>query len=122
MSTLTIRLPDDTRDYDGDGNATEGMLGEIQTLSTALLDEMEDYAVISLGDTLSYNPSISPYFFGSDGKGFSRWSPRLLKAAYNYQFVQNDPGVYVHNHTYAIQILIDSIEDLGGSIDRYNRP
>ena len=117
-----IRLPDDTRDYDGDSNATEGMLGEIQTLSTALLDEMEDYAVISLGDTLSYNPTIPPYFFGSDGKGFSRWSPRLLKAAYNYQFVQNDPGVYAHNHTYAIQILIDSIEDLGGSIDRYNRP
>jgi hypothetical protein len=117
-----VRLPNDTRDYDGDRNAAEGMLGEIETLSAALMDEMRSYAAVTLGDTLAYNPLVPPYFFGSDGKSFSHWSPRLLKAAYNYQFVQNDPAAYVHNHIYAIQILIDSIEDLGGSIERYNRP
>jgi hypothetical protein len=31
---------------------------------------------------------------------YASWTPRLLKAAYNYQFVAKDPGAYTHNPSY----------------------
>ena len=33
---------------------------------------------------------------------YKAWTPRLLRAAYNYQFVTKDPGAFAHNPTYAI--------------------
>ncbi len=50
------------------------------------------------------------------------WIPKLLKAAFNYQYTQKDPGKFVHNPKYVIQFLIDSIEDLGGDVSSYTRP
>jgi hypothetical protein len=41
----------------------------------------------------------------------------LLKAAYNYQVVQKDPGGYVHNPTYMLQLLYDSLESLSLRVD-----
>ena len=41
------------------------------------------------------------------------WTPRLLRAAYNYQYIQKDPGVFAHNPMYAAQVLYDALEDLG---------
>ena len=38
---------------------------------------------------------------------YRSWTPRLLKAAYNYQVVSKDPGAYTHNPTYALQLLHD---------------
>ncbi len=43
------------------------------------------------------------------------WTPRLLKAAYIYQFIQKDPGAFAHNPKYAIQMLYDALEDLNKS-------
>ena len=40
------------------------------------------------------------------------WTPRLLKAAYNYQFIEQDKGAFAHNPHYALQLLYDSIESL----------
>ncbi|HQT98294.1 MAG TPA: hypothetical protein PK416_10535, partial [Thermodesulfobacteriota bacterium] len=41
-----------------------------------------------------------------------------LAAAYNYKFVYNDPGAYVHNFRYAAQLLYDSLDKLdNGSLD-----
>ncbi|HMB23956.1 MAG TPA: hypothetical protein VKP08_14035, partial [Anaerolineales bacterium] len=62
-----------------------------------------------------------------DDKGASvnfsgNWTPRLLEAAYNYQYTQKDPGAFVHNPKYVIQFLIDSIADLGGDVSKYTRP
>jgi hypothetical protein len=47
---------------------------------------------------------------------YDAWTPRLLKAAYNYQFVSKDPGAYAHNPTYALQLLYDSLSDLGARV------
>ena len=47
---------------------------------------------------------------------YNAWTPRLLKAAYNYQFVTKDPGAFAHNPTYTLQILYDSIADLGAKV------
>jgi hypothetical protein len=72
-----------------------------------------------------YDSHAYPYFFNdlnANGEadedeavrtnGYSTFTPRLLKAAYNYQYSQKDPGIYAHNLEYAVQFLYDSLEDL----------
>lgn len=108
-------------DFDGDGDGTEGIKGEIDTLTEALYAEIQAYSE-SKGGLITYNAHAYPYFFGADGKGYAAWTPRLLKAAFNYQYVQKDPGAYAHNPQFVIQFLIDSIEDLGGDVSTYTRP
>jgi hypothetical protein len=115
----TIRRSD--VDYDGDGDVTEGIHGEVETLADALYAELQKYAE-EHGGAIEYNTAAYPYFFGADGQGYAAWTPRLLKAAFNYQYVQKDPGAYVHNPKFVIQFLIDSIEDLGGDVSGYTRP
>jgi len=130
-----IRAPGDTTDYDGDGNVTEGTEGEIATLSEALFAEIQKYAATN-SQSILYDTASYPYYFldaNKDGKADTNdagafvayngnWTPALLRAAYNYQYVQKDPGAFVHNPKYVIQFLIDSIENLGGDISKYTRP
>lgn len=108
-------------DYDGDGDVTEGIKGEIDTLTEALFAEIQKYAE-SHGGAISYDAHVYPYFSGADGKAYAAWTPRLLKAAFNYQYVQKDPGAFVHNPKFVIQFLYDSIQDLGGDVSTYTRP
>ncbi len=130
-----IRAPLDTTDYDGDGNTTEGMKGEVDTLGQALYAEIQKYAEAKSKLAIVYDGHSNPYFFvdaDKDGKAdkddkgaairYNAWTPRLLKAAFNYQYVQKDPGAFVHNPRYVIQFLIDSIADLGGDVSKYTRP
>jgi hypothetical protein len=116
-----IRFNTDTTDWDGDGDVTEGVSAEIDTLAEALLAEIQTYAEAN-GGAISYDSAAYPYWFGADGKGYAAWTPKLLKAAFNYQYVQKDPGKYVHNPKYVMQFVIDSIADLGGSVSAYTRP
>lgn len=111
----------DAPDYDGDGDTEEGVKGELDTLAEALYAEMQRYAE-EAGNPIEYNAAAYPYFFGADGKGYAAWTPRLLKAAYNYQYYQKDPGAFVHNPKFVAQFLIDSIADLGGDVGGYTRP
>jgi hypothetical protein len=108
-------------DYDGDGDVEEGISGEVATLADALFAQMQAYAEAH-GGAIIYDSHAYPYFFGADGKGYAAWTPRLVKAAFNYQYVQKDPGAYVHNPKFVIQFLIDSIADLGGDTSTYTRP
>jgi nitrate/TMAO reductase-like tetraheme cytochrome c subunit len=117
-----IRGPLSTADYDGDGDTAEGIDGEIQTMSDAVYAAMQDYATTVIGKGILYDSHAYPYFFedtNGDGvrneeePGFSSWTPRLLKAAYNYQYVQKDPGAFVHNGKYVIQFLYDTLSSLG---------
>jgi hypothetical protein len=39
-----------------------------------------------------------------------------LKAAYNYQYVQKDPGAAAHNAKYVIQFLYDTLTNLGQQV------
>ncbi len=130
-----IRYSTDTTDWDGDGDVTEGVAGEIATLSEALYAQIQAYASTTAQVGIVYDPATYPYFLldaDGDGKadvndkgafvGFNAFTPRLLKAAFNYQYSQKDPGAFVHNPMYVIQFLIDSIEDLGGDITGYTRP
>ena len=122
-------------DWDGDGDTTEGVKGEIDSLAEALYAQIQAYAKDTAGAGIVYDAATYPYFLlDADGDGsltrttkaaicaYNAWTPRLLKAAFNYQYSQKDPGAFVHNPQYVIQFLIDSIGDLGGSVSGYTRP
>jgi len=122
-------------DLDGDGNATEGIAFEITTLQEHLLQAMQRYAAEVVKAPIIYSPKGYPYFFNdkdADGKlgegeaafpnRYQSWTPRLVRAAYNLQFVTTDGGAYTHNPHYVAQLLYDSIEDLGSDMTGLVRP
>jgi len=125
-------------DFNGNGNATEGLYFEIwDTLVPGLLAEIQQYAGTVIGTNIAYDPVTYPYFFkDNNGNGivdpdeanfanrYNLFDATLLKAAYNYQVVQKDPCGYVHNGQYIIQLLYDSTRDLGGdtAVAAYIRP
>ncbi|MFZ2098403.1 MAG: hypothetical protein WAV05_17360 [Anaerolineales bacterium] len=45
-----------------------------------------------------------------------------MKATYNYQMSVKDPGAFAHNAKYILQILYDSIQDVGGDVTNLTRP
>ena len=106
-------------DYDGDGDIAEGLSGEIETMQEILLASLQLRAAGTPGaDPLTFDGR----FVDQNGDSYATWTPRLLQAAYNYQYVSMDPGSYAHHPQYALQLLYDSIEDLGGSTRGMTRP
>lgn len=112
-------------DFDGNGNVGEGIAAEVANMHALLLAGMQRYASEVIGSPVGYKAQTHPYFFNDlDGDGvigeaeagmpnkFVSWTPRLLKAAYNYQFVIEDPGAYAHNAPYVLQLMHDSLADL----------
>ena len=121
-------------DYDGDA-ADEGVAGEIDTMREALMSAIQAYGADVVGTPIAYNAVSYPYWFtdtNGDGvaegdeavrdNGYATWTPRLLRAAYNYQYAMKDPGGFAHNGRYVAQALYDSIEDLGGDVSGMTRP
>jgi hypothetical protein len=109
-------------DFDGDGDVTEGLYGEIQTMADVLYAAMQDYSTNTAGSTIVYDPGRYPYFFNDAGEGYASWTPNLLRAGYNYQYVQKDPGAFAHNGLYIIQLMYDSINAVGGDTTGMTRP
>ncbi|MCF7957197.1 MAG: hypothetical protein K9M57_01975 [Phycisphaerae bacterium] len=124
-----IRSITSTSDHDGDGDTTEGIAHEIDTLKVKLYAAIQDYGLNVAGAAIAYESHTYPYFFNdTDGNGvadpseanfgnqYKSWTARLVKAAYNYQFVTKDTGGYAHNGKYVIQLLFDSIDDLNPAL------
>ncbi|MCU0503343.1 MAG: cytochrome c3 family protein, partial [Anaerolineae bacterium] len=116
-----IRMAGSLMDYDGDGNAKEGIGEELTGLQEKLFAAIQAYAKEVSKADIGYDLSTYPYFFAdknadgklSTGEGpYAAWTPRLLKAAYNYQIAAKDPGKLAHNAKYVIQLMYDSIKDL----------
>jgi hypothetical protein len=114
-------------DYDGDGNVTEPIRDEIASFQDALLAAIQKYANETIGTAIGYTPDAYPYWYVDvNGDGvitedeissdtrYTQWTPTLLKATYNYQYVIKDPGAFAHNPRYILQVLYDSIENIGG--------
>jgi hypothetical protein len=120
-TTDPYAIREDALDYDGDGDTTEGVKAELDGLSEALYAQIQTYAEAN-GGAITYDGHAYPYFFNAGGESYATWTPRLLKAAYNYQYYQKDPGAFAHNSWFVAQFMIDSIEDLGGDVSTYNRP
>lgn len=128
---------ENTPDIDGDGDTVEGIKAEIEALEADLLTKIQAYATEKAGAGIVYAPLNHPYWFidtNGDGKAdpdeiksdnrFVAWTPNLLRAAYNYQYVMKDPGQFAHNGHYIAQILFDSLESVGGAdaVAKYARP
>ncbi len=122
-------------DWDGDGNTEEGVFDEIATMREAVYAAMQAYAKEKSGAVVVYSPNSYPYFFidkngnnaidadeANNDNRFVDWTPRLLRAAYNYQYSGKDPGAFTHNAKYIMQTLYDSLEDLGGDVSAMTRP
>jgi hypothetical protein len=104
-------------------------------MQVTLYAALQAYATETVGTGIVYESHSHPYFFiDTNGNGtadeeevngdnrFNTWTPRLLRAAYNYQYVQKDPGAFTHNAPYILQVLYDSIEDVGGDMSAMLRP
>jgi hypothetical protein len=96
-----------------------------------LAEEIAAYAQGVAGSPIVYSATAYPYFFvDANGNGtadegeisrdnaYASWTPRLLAAAYNFQFVTRDPGGFAHNPEYTLQALHDSIADLATASGR----
>ncbi|MBU4330088.1 MAG: hypothetical protein KKB53_06250 [Acidobacteria bacterium] len=124
-----IRFLGSCTDYDGDGNAAEGIYYEITTMADKLYATMQHYANTVTHLPIAYDSHTYPYFFNDTNgngqadadeavraNGYSSFTPRLVKAAYNYQMVLKDPAGYAHGGKYLIQLMYDSIEDLNSAM------
>jgi hypothetical protein len=116
-----IRFYGSFTDYNGNGNITEGIFYELEGLQSKLYTAIKKYGRNVVHVPIVYDAHSHPYFFedlndngvADENEGsYSSFTPRLLKAAYNYQVSQKDPCAYVHNGKYVIELLYDSIEDL----------
>jgi hypothetical protein len=126
-----------TIDYNGNGIPTAGeyLSGEHEGLREALLVAIAQDAS-TRGSPICYDSHSYPYWFnpttGTDvhcdpvdanyGNRYTAWTEGLMKAAHNYQFASKDPGAWAHNFDYSAQLLIDSIEDMGGDVCNFVRP
>jgi formate dehydrogenase gamma subunit len=128
------------KDYNGNGGTREGISAEVSGLNEALYSALQAYAVEVSKVGIVYSAEAYPYFFKDTNNNskadadetvfanaYKAWTPRLLKAAYNYHYVVKDPGAYVHNAKYVLQVLYDSLEDLSTrvtslDITKMNRP
>ncbi len=131
---LFIRMLDDVEliDYDGDGDDEEPINDELVTMEEALMAALQAYAANTIGTGIYYDSHAYPYWFvdangngvGDEGESerFESWTPALLRAAYNYQYSQKDPGDFAHNPKYVMQALYDSIEAVGGDVSTMTRP
>ena len=134
-----VRMPDlsygSRVDYDGDGDVSEGIYGEIETLKQFLLPAIQTYSRQHTGKAIGIREDIYPYFYIDTNRDSSiqddeaisenrmaPWTPRLLRAAYNYLWVVKDQGNYTHNPHYTIQILYDTLDDLGADVSTMRRP
>ena len=113
---VNIRMPGSLVDYNGNGDMEEGIDAEIDGLREMLYEAMQAYASEVAGSPITYDAHAYPYFFDDAGERYAAWTPRLAKAAYNYQTSLKDPGNFAHGGKYTIQLLYDSIEDLNQAI------
>jgi len=110
-------------DYDTDGTV-EGVFHEIEGLRNMLMQSMQSYTESKLGTGIGYADNF-PYLFvdtNRDGilseeeavfaNAYKAFTPRLMWAAFNYQFSLKEPAGYVHNGNYVLQLLHDSIMDI----------
>ena len=121
----TIRMVSSVNDFNGNGDVKEGIAAEVKGLQDNLLKSITAYAKDVAGMGIVYDGATYPYFLqdkGNTGKAdkndkdaaisYANWTPRLLKAAFNYQIVSKDPGAFSHNPKYVIQLMYDSMADL----------
>jgi hypothetical protein len=101
---------------------------ELDTFHSTLYDAIQTYASEVAGTAIVYGDSF-PYWFidtNEDGEAngdevnfgnqYASWTPRLVRATYNYHYYVEDPGAFTHNAAYAFQLLYDAAESLSEQV------
>ncbi|MBU6410088.1 MAG: hypothetical protein KGR98_06855 [Verrucomicrobia bacterium] len=88
------------QDYDGDG-VVEGVQTEVQNLLNKLSTLLPNASGVVDGQVKTPSPTSS-------------WTAPQLEADYNWQFVNNDGSLGIHNTAYAVGLLKASIANLTG--------
>ncbi len=114
--------------FDGSGDIEKGIKADIEANADKLKQTYITYAAKVAGTPMVFDGGRYPYFFAdangdgvidqnAEGKvvAYASWTPRLLKAAYNWKVVTADPGIHAHNPYYALELLYDSIQDLASA-------
>ncbi|MGC9520744.1 MAG: polyheme membrane-associated cytochrome C [Anaerolineae bacterium] len=125
-------------DYDGDGDADEGILQEINAFHATLYEAIKAYATEVIGEPIVYADNFPYWVVDTNGNGvadadeanagnrYQSWTPRLVRTTYNYHYFREDPGAFTHNAEYVLQLLYDAIEDLASQVpvayDGHSRP
>jgi len=119
----SVRM-DDTPDFDGDGDTGEGTHGEMTTIHEMLYGAIQAYASEVIGQSILYADQFPYWFIDTNGNGeadegeiafpnqYASWTPRLVKATYNYHLIVEDPGGFMHNARYLIQVMFDTLDNL----------
>jgi hypothetical protein len=126
-----VRMAGTINDFNGNGDAKEGVYYEMTGLRDILYAAIRAYANTPKTDAsgapvpatpIAYSPAAYPYFFvdpnnngtvdPGETKQYNAWTARLLRAAYDYQYSQKDPGAFAHNAKYLIEVLYDAIADI----------
>ena len=114
--------------YDGSGDVAKGIRSDIEANTVTLMELVRRYADEVAQTPMVYDGGMYPYFFAdanrdgrtdeADGKpvAYASWTPRLLRAAYNWKLVTADGGAFAHNPYYALELLYDSIADIAGPL------
>jgi hypothetical protein len=116
-------------DIDGNG-VEEDLQTEINGLGATLYQAIQAYAVNVSGTAIcNPNPTDNKFYVLTDGNAatcgvaggpnvapYNKWTPRLLRAGYNYLMWQQDPGTWAHNPRYVIEVLFDTITDLNAGL------
>lgn len=126
-----VRMAGTINDFNGNGDTKEGVYYEMTGLRDVLYAAIRAYANTPKTDAsgapvpatpIAYSPAAYPYFFvdpnnngivdPGETKQYNAWTARLLRAAYDYQYSQKDPGAFAHNAKYLIEVLYDAIADI----------
>ncbi|MGB3700177.1 MAG: hypothetical protein WA997_02810 [Anaerolineales bacterium] len=104
-------------------------------VNAAIYAAIQTYATEVVGVPVAFEDHTYPYWFlDTNGDGvvdpdeanfsnqYNAWTPRLLRAAYNYTWALKDPGSYAHNGLYMLQVLYDTLQDIGGDVSGMTRP
>jgi hypothetical protein len=128
LSDLRDVRMDDTPDFDGDGDTNEGIYFELTAIHGMLYDAIQAYATETAGQPILYASQFPYWFIDTNGNGeadedevnfgnqYDSWTPRLVKATYNYHLVVEDPGGFMHNARYLIQLMYDTMDDLSNAV------
>jgi hypothetical protein len=101
-------------DYDGDGKIAT-IQEEVQGLYEKLINNRGTGLLQTMKDPL----------YDAKGKfvnSKTQYPLDVVAALYNYKFVQEDRSKGIHNSTYAVQLLMDSIKALDKNFDDSKRP
>ena len=111
-------------DYDQDGKV-EAVQQEVQGLLDAFVNE-EGTGYLQTMDPPMFKKDAKASFAelsaGWAGTTAGQWSQDQIGALWNYKYILEDRSRGVHNLTYTIQVLYDSLKALEPSLDDSLRP